>query len=251
MSFNPLNAFKQSINNVSNNIKMAANTLQQNISAKIENINQNNLPLVTENSELKEEINSPEQIISMFKPEVQAKINLAAGIFNDKFASQFIGCYSDDPLNLSMQNFLGNVSDIEECITLGKNNEYKFVGIQQGNKCYASNNIPDSTNESMDKCNILCNDINSGYCGGYYYNQVYSTNIPEINKNEVKNKIEQFNNIIENYKNLDVEYNMIENNINKNNINCNIQPVNAYILFLWLIIIFFIIFLVLEYYNKK
>jgi hypothetical protein len=62
--------------------------------------------------------------------------------FEKQIQSLYVGCFSDDPSNPSMEKDLGDISNSLECIELGKKNNYKYVRIQQGNKCFASNKIP-------------------------------------------------------------------------------------------------------------
>ena len=153
----------------------------------------------------------------------------------NNYDSKFIGCYLDDPSNLSMSNFLGDVTNIPECLALGNKNNNQYVGIQQGNKCYGSNTIPTTIKVDKDSyCNILC-DNNSDYCGGYYYNQVYKTSdngTPTLTENE-------YPNILENFVNNDIEVNKINENL-LSRYNCY-KPINSYELFFWLLIILIII----------
>lgn len=89
--------------------------------------------------------------------------------FEKQYESLYMGCYSDDPSNPSMENYLGQISNISECIDMGRQNDYKYVGIRGGNECFASNSIPKTQSVERSKyCNIGCDDIGTGNCGGFF-----------------------------------------------------------------------------------
>lgn len=216
--------------------------------------------------------------------------------FKSKFESQYIGCYTDDPSNPSMDRMIGNVSNVAECIELGKKNNYKYVGLRGGNECYVSNNIPETLAvDGLKYCNVGCDDIGSGSCGGFFYNQVYKTtgpnsnNLPKLNTNKLKLNLdsnsdsdldldndsesesktttskklyfdkESYSEIENNFDPVDILENFISDDDDLNKINmtvCNenfncTKPINSFIIFVWLCIMIFLIYLLLEYLNKK
>ena len=136
-------------------------------------------------------------------PEIQEeKIKLTA--YEKEIAPYYTGCYSDDPTNLSMKQYLGIVSNPVECMTLGKKNGYKYIGIQQGDKCYGSNEIPTTLKVDDNHCGIHCNQADAGTCGGYFYNKVYNTNAIH---SEDQLKTPNTSNLIENYNNTNMNIN--------------------------------------------
>lgn len=165
--------------------------------------------------------------------------------FEQKLEDKFIGCYLDDPTNPILTDFLGEVDDQYKCILKGKESNYKFVGIQQGNKCFGTNVLPDDNKKvQRNKCNTKCNDKNKGNCGGFYYNQIYSTGGP------TDFDMAKPNEIFEKYKNINMELFQINDNLTQDNF-VDSTPINPYALILWLIIIVIIIYLVVEYINKN
>lgn len=187
--------------------------------------------------------------------------------FEKQYESSYMGCYSDDPANPSMENYLGKISNISECIDMGRQNNYKYVGIRGGNECFASNSIPKTQSVERGKyCNVGCDDIGTGNCGGFFYNQVYKTEIsnqmPILNgisdeqekekENEKEN--EKLNtdatNILENFISSDNDMKKISMGMTSENFN-SWKPINVYVIFFWLIIILFIIYLLFEYLQAK
>ena len=156
--------------------------------------------------------------------------------FEDSLEKDYVGCYLDDPTNLTMSEYLGTVNNQLECINKGIEQEYKYIGIQQGDKCYASN-ILQETESKRKNCNITCTNINQGNCGGYYYNQVYKTNIikPEM-------KLDTFDNI-------NNDLNTISNNLDNSLFTTN-SPVNSYILLVSIVIIILTIMITFDYITK-
>ena len=211
------------------------------------------------------------QIISQEKPIIPEQVKVVSETENKKELSPienmlkklYIGCFSDDPTNPSLEDYLGNVSSPIEAIKLAKDKGYKYVGIQQGGKCFASNKIPSDVSDdnicSYKYFNLKnCEGADWYYstCGGYYYNKVFSTDI-ELD-DELINKLCVSNNInqqevavekIEEFNNLGKEIDIINLNVNHNNLSVK-EPLNSYYLLLWLIVILFIIYLIIEYINK-
>lgn len=175
--------------------------------------------------------------------------------FGDEFKNLYKGCYLDDYEKPSME-YIGEINNIKECINMGLDKNYNFVGIQQGSKCYGSNELPKTEKindeEAVKYCNVGCNQIGKTTCGGFYYNQVYQINnqlIQEKTKIEIPEEIEA-NNILEEFKTTDEDFNKI--NIGLKNLNYTGKtPINSMVIFSWLIIFLLIIFLLFEYIFKK
>lgn len=230
---NPLDIFKSTVNNAGESVVKTYESLSENISSVASKIipetlinNPNSIPIIT-----------PE-----IKPEMA---NKNQSPIEKRIESVYKGCYSDDPSNLTMENYLGEVSNCLECIKLGQMQNYKYVGIQQGNKCYASNNLPIAPQvDRQENCNIVCDDINSGVCGGFFYNQVYSTNInlDMINQETSKDILENFVD-----SNTDIE----KINYGLSYMKCNILPIDSYVLFIWMVILIIFIYLIFDYIYKK
>lgn len=121
--------------------------------------------------------------------------------FQTRLDPLYVGCLNDDPLNPIMDKKLGIVNNQLECINLGLANKLKYVGIVEGEKCMGTNKIKEESFVTKYNCDYPCNKANTGYCGGFYYNQVYKIDeniINNLNNNElpINNKnIESFTNI--------------------------------------------------------
>lgn len=236
---NPLDVFKSTVNNASESVVKTYESLSENISSVASKIipetlinNSNSNPIT--NTETRPEIVLNEIIPNKKQNPIEKQIE-----------SLYKGCYSDDPSNLTMGNYLGEVSNCLECIKLGKKQNYKYVGIQQGNKCYASNNLPISPQvDRQENCNIACDDINSGNCGGFFYNQVYSTdiNLDIINQESTMKILENF---------VDSNTDIKKINYGLSYMKCNILPINSFVLFIWLIILMILVYILFEYIYKK
>lgn len=181
--------------------------------------------------------------------------------FEKQFESQYVGCYFDDPVNPSMDTLLGNIKNISECIEMGKNKDFRYVGIRSGNECWASNNIPNTHSDDRFKfCNVGCSDIGTGNCGGNFYNQVYKTMKPTSSANNKelileqemeKENIDEAVNVLENFISSDNDLKKISIGLENDNFNYW-KPINMYQIFFWLVIFLFLIYLLFEYlYRKK
>ena len=258
---NLFDQLRTTFNNASDQAINYATTTYDRVSVDIGNSAAQIIPIVT-GGVVNPQANP--QANPQVNPQVNPKPNPNEYInpFEKQFESQYMGCYIDDPSNPSMGIFLGNVSNISECINLGKENNQKYVGIQQGNKCYGSNGLPITQQYDRKKnCNVSCDDINTGNCGGFFFNQVYKTSynnpIPLASVTDDKSILEEGNQkkeafgLLEKFINSDNELEKIEvlKNTNPNN-NC-ITPINSYQLFFWLLILIILIYLLFEYLYKK
>jgi hypothetical protein len=92
-----------------------------------------------------------------------------------------------------------------ECINLGLANKLKYVGLIEGEKCMGTNKIKEESFVTKYNCDYPCNEANTGYCGGFYYNQVYKIDENIINNLNDNNKESPINNKkIESFKNIPV-----------------------------------------------
>jgi hypothetical protein len=256
MSFNPLNTVKNFLNQSGNTISDTYDKISTDVLKVVTPIVQTVKPSVI-----------PESTPEIIQPKinVETKINVEQILENpaDKlapyekqFESKYVGCFEDDPINPSMSTSLGNVSNISECIDLGKKNNFAYVGLLGGNQCFASNKIPNSSIVDRYKyCNVGCDDIGTGNCGGFYYNQVYKTsdfsnsNTQQENKTNTEIKTNTVN-VLENFIDLEDDLKKINLGLNKDNFNCR-KPLNTYFIFFWLIVLLFLIYLLFEYLYKK
>lgn len=266
MSFNPLDTAKKFINESVNSISTSYDKVSSDIVGTISPIVQSIKP----NINLSEKSTQPIQPIQPTQPiqQTQDSTNLLTP-HEKQYESLYVGCFMDDPSNPSMSEFLGNVSNISDCINLGKKNNYECVGIRGGNECYASNIIPSNkSTQSVDRskyCNVGCDEIGTGNCGGFFYNQVYKTsNLSSESESESENKkeIKQENfqeneqikaktvQFLENFISSDDDLKKISMGLDNHNFNC-FQPLNIYIIFFWLIILLFLIYLLFEYMHQK
>lgn len=249
-----LNQFRATFNESSDQAINYAATTYNNVSTELINSASEIIPMISNG------ILNPVPVESQTKPiNILPEENKYINPFEKQFESLYMGCFIDDPSIPSIKNFLGDISNISECINLGKENNYKYVGIQQGNKCFGSNNLPTTQQYDREKyCNIGCDDINTGKCGGFYFNQVYKTvydnSMPVLSIIDNKLLTEETNkkeaiNLLENFMNSDGELDKIKELENTNNNSW--LPINSYILFFWILILIILIYLLFEYLYKK
>ena len=259
MPFNPFNEVKKFINTSS---KKATQSYDK-ISVDVANLATPIVKTIKPDILMSETIKQEKPIKPVEPVEIKPKQetdNLVS--FEKQFQSLYVGCYSDDPSNPSMETFLGPVSNISECIDMGREKNFEYVGIRGGNECFASNTIPITQSVNRDQyCNVGCDDIGTGKCGGFYYNQVYKTIIPNvlpklnvIHKTEQELEIKKLTSnavdILENFISSDTDMKKITMGLNIDNFNCW-KPLNTYVIFIWLIILIFLIYLLFEYLYKK
>lgn len=253
MSFNPMNTLKEFINKTADTASQSFDKVSSDVSKAITPIVQNVKPNVITTQQ--EPVKNQEPI----KPQLDEENKLVP--FEKQFQSSYVGCYSDDPNNPSMNAFLGYVPNISECINMGRENNFEYVGIRGGNECFASNTIPSTL--SVDRaryCNVGCDEVGTGNCGGFFYNQVYKTkpkpisnDIPKLNDTQEETEqllISDAANILENFISSDTDMKKITMGLNIDNFNCW-KPVNTYVIFLWLVVLIFLIYLLFEYLYKK
>jgi hypothetical protein len=253
MGKNPLGTLKTTINNIGDSVSETYSKVSNNLSETAATIISPNL--IKNNEEAKKIKSEVEQVNLISEEEIKFELSS----LEKQIPSLYVGCFSDDPTNLSMEKDLGDISNSLECIELGKKNNYKYVGIQQGNKCFASNKIPVTSEVNRNEyCNIGCDDINSGNCGGFFYNQVYKTdinnkaldilheNIKNQNVNNEKKAVE----MLENFVNLDTDMEKINYGLAHVNYNC-LSSINSFHLFILFIILIILIYLLFEYLYKK
>lgn len=265
MEFDPMNAVKEFINKSADTASQSFDKVSEDLSKAITPIVQNIKP------DIKITIETQSQTQAQAQTQAQTQVSEAQAQqdeinklvpFEKQFQPLYVGCYSDDPINPSMDTFLGQVSNISECINIGKENNFNYVGIRGGNQCFASNTIP--TTQSVDRtkyCNVGCDEIGTGNCGGFFYNQVYRTTLndmPKLNKdadvdvdvNNLNNSEQEAINILENFITSDSDMKKITMGLNTDNFNCW-KPLSSYIIFLWLVILIFLIYLLFEYLYIK
>ena len=262
MSFNPLDITKKFFSQSTDAVSKTYDQVSSDVVNLITPIVQTVKPDVVSSQPIQ-----PIQPVKNVEPD-ESSIQLVP--FEKQYESQFVGCYADDPVNPSMDTYLGKIRNISECIDMGKNNDFKYIGIRGGNECWASNNVP--TTQSVDRfkfCNVGCDEIGTGNCGGFYYNQVYKTmgttssNDKEdlsseqdlekvISEQDLEKEIsEPVVNVLENFISADNDLKKISIGLRNDNFNCW-KPINMYVIFFWLVILLFLIYLLFEYlYRKK
>lgn len=252
-SSSPIGPFKDNMNAYIENALIMYKKASQNVSQNIEQI----VPTITKNitTETKQETKTETETKVVSPIIVEDNPSTIFNKFEKDLDYLYKGCFLDDPSNPSMEKYLGQISNSLECINLGVKNKFKYVGIQQGDKCYASNTLPITSEANrIENCNVGCDDINTGNCGGFFYNQVYDINLllnNNLNETKPKTKVEvESKETFENFINLDSELYNISKGVD--NINCNcITPINSYILFIWIVILIILIYLLFEYLLKK
>jgi hypothetical protein len=259
MSFNPLDATKNFFNQSTDVMSKTYDKVSSDVVNLITPIVQTVKPDIVSSRPVQ-----PVQPVKIIEPN-EPLIKLVP--FEKQYESQFVGCYADDPVNPSMNTYLGKIRNISECIDMGKNKDFKYIGIRGGNECWASNNVPST--QSVDRfkfCNVGCDEIGTGNCGGFYYNQVYKTMGPtrtnkgnfsseqELEKtisNPISNEIsEPVINVLENFISADNDLKKISIGLGNDNFNYW-KPINMYEIFFWLVILLFLIYLLFEYLYKK
>jgi archaellum component FlaC len=261
--FNPLNENFDPLTMITNTISESIqNTPLQTLVEQVNEGTQNLYNITTQN--ILPEQNLLPEVIPEVAQEKSKKKELSE--IERLLKKAYEGCFPDDPTDLTMKTYLGEVRNPIEGIKLGKENGYKYIGIQQGGKCYASNTLPTGISDNAN-CNYKFNNFKNyegsdwyySTCGGYYYNKVFNTNIEiddeiirkccreNISNEEIKKETKD---MIEGFDNLNKEIDMINSNVNHNNLLAK-EPLNPYYLLLWLLVILFIIFLMIEYFNKK
>lgn len=259
MSFNPMNTVREFINKSADAASQSFDKVSTDVSKAITPIVQNIKPDIKTTQQ--EPVKKQEPIKSEPIKSQQDETNELVP-FEKQFQSLYVGCFSDDPINPSMDTFLGHVPNISECINMGRENNFKYVGIRSGNECFASNTIPST--QSVDRakyCNVGCDEVGTGNCGGFFYNQVYKTShvsndIPKLNDiGEETEQSEQLlmskaTNVLENFISYDTDMKKITTGLNIDNFNCW-KPINTYVIFFWLVVLIFLIYLLFEYLYKK
>lgn len=253
MSLNPMDSLTEFINTSINAASQSYDKVSAEVSKAITPVVQSVKPDVKTTTQKSEPVKS-----EPVKQQEDKTNELVP--FEKQFQSSYVGCYSDDPINPSMNTFLGYVPNISECINMGRENNYDYVGIRGGNECFASNTIP--TTQSVDRakyCNVGCDKVGTGNCGGFFYNQVYKTattmtnDMPKLNNTAEESEqvlITDASNILENFISSDTDMKKITMGLNTDNFNC-LKPVNTYMIFFWLVVLIFLIYLLFEYLYKK
>ena len=126
------------------------------------------------------------------KPEVEAEIipseddSVVLTPFEEKLNILYMGCYNVNPVKPVITTELGNVHNQSACINAGQEAKYKFVALQNGNECLATNNGDFTGMHSIlrKNCNMVCDEASAGYCGGVLKNQIYATSIVHAVGNE-------------------------------------------------------------------
>jgi hypothetical protein len=171
----------------------------------------------------------------------QKKIKYMEDLYLD---SKFVGYYLDEPDKPVLTDYLGSVENTTQCILKGQESNHKYVGLQEGNKCFGSNILPNNLKQISRIKNEKIAQNTLGKLGDFNYNQIYSTS---DNQNLINEKP---NDIFDKYKKINNELYQINDDISTNSF-VQEKPINPYSLVLWLIVIVIIIFLIIEYINKK
>lgn len=97
---------------------------------------------------------------------------------------EFYACVNEQSSQRALSNQLNDTNSVEDCLALGA--AYPYVGLEYGGQCFAGYSFDDtqSTNQSLQDCNITCPHGSEEYCGGvdriqlvrvrYYYLSDYA-----------------------------------------------------------------------------
>ena len=118
------------------------------------------------------------------KPKVETEIiktetTVSLTPFEEKLNYLYMGCYNDNPVQPIIPTELENVRNQLACINAGQKAEYKYVALQNGNECLATNDLDFKNMISVPRqnCNMVCDETSAGYCGGVLKNQIYATSL--------------------------------------------------------------------------
>ena len=85
-----------------------------------------------------------------------------------------IGCFKDGE-DRDLDKKLAKDLTTDDCINLGKVNNYRYVGLQNGDECWGGNSVGSLGLAKDSECHKPCSrDINS-FCGAGFRNLVYDT----------------------------------------------------------------------------
>lgn len=189
--------------------------------------------------------------------------------YEEKLNVLYMGCYNVNPTNPTITTEIGNVHNQTECIKAGQEAEYKYVALQNGNECLATNNPNFSGMESVlrKNCNMVCDEATAGFCGGVLKNQIYATSIVNAVGNEYLKSLvsgtstsasvtpstpakEPFRHL-ENFASHNKEMKTIGRNLSQKDMICQ-EPINKYNLFLSFAIILLLAHILFSHiYSKK
>jgi len=119
-SSNPMNVLKSSINKASDVVSKTYDEVSKDVSKTAAQI----IPVNMINDKKDEPKKEPKSEIKTIVEEV---IKQELNPYESQIQSLYVGCFSDDPSNPSMEKDLGDVSNSLECIELGKKNNYNFI----------------------------------------------------------------------------------------------------------------------------
>lgn len=245
-----LDIFKKQLYNFTQKAKQKANKLVGTEMEVDPEIPIESVQSIDESEMIKHAVEIKQQMKEKIQEE---KIPPKLSAYDKEIAPYYVGCYSDDPTNLSMKEYLGVVSNPVECMKLGKKHGFDYIGIQQGDKCYGSKELPKTSKVDEKHCGIHCNQPGAGTCGGYFYNKVYNTNAIQIEgKPTLKSEKIVAPKLVESFNKTNTDVNNISRNLGGLKYideNSSICPINQYILGLSVVIILIVLYLVIDKMN--
>lgn len=83
-----------------------------------------------------------------------------------------VGCFRDY-FKRDLNHSLGENLSTEECIAAGKKGGYTYVGLQNGNECFADKKLGGYGMVADNQCHMPCVHDHSKFCGGGFRNLIY------------------------------------------------------------------------------
>ena len=111
---------------------------------------------ISNQNNIKPEFESELEVNTESESESELEIKTKSDYLNEKYLdSKFIGYYLDTPDNPILTDYLGEVDNTNKCIIKGKDSNYKYIGLQQGNKCFGTNILPNNLKQTSRRKNII------------------------------------------------------------------------------------------------
>jgi hypothetical protein len=88
-------------------------------------------------------------------------------------SGDYVGCFTDNQYR-ALPQWLGQVSNVDACVSLARTNSLAYAGLQAGGECWGGNEVR-YQQVGEKECKTLC--TNGQACGGTWHNSIYQTGI--------------------------------------------------------------------------
>jgi hypothetical protein len=187
----------------------------------------------------------------IIQPELNIGNDIGSNISKPPTNRLYIGCYDVDPTKPQVMQEIGTVQNQLDCIKSAVEQGYKYMALQNGNQCFATNefDFKNTKNVPQSNCNMVCDETDAGYCGGVLQKQLYASSSVIANEAKRQQNKESFKHL-ENFINTNKEMKNISKNIKQNDMMCE-EPINKYNLLLILLIFILLGYLLFELVYKN